>query len=83
MVCFAMFIVFQLLAAHNNTSEDIYTYVSSFSISLVFVAAIAGFVFSMKGFKESISVKKTIGLLWNAILILLLIGVVVANIKGF
>ncbi|MFT4611863.1 MAG: hypothetical protein ACJA1H_002216 [Glaciecola sp.] len=78
-----MFIVFQVLAARDNISEDTYTYASSFSISLVFVAVIAGFVYSMKGLKEPISVKKTIGLLVNAILMLLLLGVIVANVMDF
>ena len=82
-VCFGMCIVFQVLAVRDNISEDTYTYVSSFFVSLVFVAAIASFVFSIKGWKEPISVKKIIGLSVNALLILLLIAVIVANVINF
>jgi hypothetical protein len=78
-----MCIVFQVLAVRDNISEDTYTYVSSFFVSLVFVAAIASFVFSIKGLKEPISVKKIIGLSVNALLILLLIAVIVANVINF
>ncbi|MFD2917722.1 hypothetical protein [Psychroserpens luteus] len=80
-VCFLIFIVFQFLAGSDKISEETYTYASSFSISLVFVAGIAGFIYSMKGLKEPISVKKIIGLLVNSILILLLVGIIVASVK--
>ncbi|MEM5564853.1 hypothetical protein WNY78_07040 [Psychroserpens sp. AS72] len=80
-VSFLIFVLLQFLAASNNISEETYTYASSFSISVVFVAGIAGFIFSMKGWKEPISVKKIIGLLVNSILILLLVGIIVASIK--
>nr|WP_321225998.1 hypothetical protein [uncultured Psychroserpens sp.] len=79
-VCFLIFIVFQFLAASDKISEETYTYASTFSVSIIFVAAIAGFFYSMKGLKEPISVKKIIGLLVNAILILFLIGAIVFNI---
>ncbi|TXE20218.1 hypothetical protein ES692_00010 [Psychroserpens burtonensis] len=82
-VCFGVFIVFQVLAARDDISEETYTYASSFFVSLVFVAAIASFVSSIKGLKEPISVKKIIGLSVNALLILLLIAVIVANVMDF
>jgi len=82
-VSFAIFVLFQFLAASDRISEENYTYASSFVISIVFVAGIAGFIYSMKGLKEPISVKKIIGLFVNAILILLLIGVIVANVLDF
>jgi hypothetical protein len=56
-VCFLAFILFQVLAASNKISEETYTYASSFFVSLVIVATIAGFVYSMKGLEEPISVK--------------------------
>lgn len=70
-MCFLAFILFQGLAASNETPEETYTYASSFFVVLVIVATIAEFVYSMKGLKEPILVKKTIGLLVNAILIVL------------
>ena len=79
-VCFLIFIVFQVLAARDEISEETYTYASSLSISLVFIAGITGFIYSMKGLRESISAKKIIGLFVSAILILLLVGVIVANV---
>jgi hypothetical protein len=79
-VSFLIFVLFQFLAASNKISEDTYTYASSFSISVIFIASIAGFVNNMKGLREPNSIKKIIGLLVNSILILLLIGVIVANL---
>lgn len=70
-MCFLAFILFQVLTASNKISEETYTYASSFFVVLVIVATIAGFVYRMKGLKEPISVKKTIGLLVNAFLIVL------------
>lgn len=79
-VSFLIFVLFQFLAASDKISEETYTYASSFSVSVIFIAAIAGFVYSVKGWKEPLSVKKIIGLLVNSILIFLLIGVVIANV---
>lgn len=80
MVCFLIFVLFQFLAASNEISEDTYTYASSFTISIIFIAAIVGFINSIKGLKEPNSVKKIIALLVNVVLILLLVGVIVANV---
>ncbi|MFT5847553.1 MAG: hypothetical protein ACJARX_000608 [Psychroserpens sp.] len=74
-----IFIVFQVLAASDKISEETYTYASSFFVSLVIVATIARFVYSMKGLKEPISVRKMIGLMVNAILILLFTVVIVID----
>ena len=79
-VCFLIFVLFQFLAASNKISEETYTYASSFTISVIFIAAIAGFINSIKGLKEPSSVKKVIGLLVNAFIILLLIGAIAANV---
>nr|WP_321223559.1 hypothetical protein [uncultured Psychroserpens sp.] len=75
-----IFVLFQFLAANNNISEDIYTYASSFMLSIIFVAVIAGFIYSIKGLREPISVKKIIGLCVASIFTLILIGVVIANV---
>ncbi|WP_156115516.1 hypothetical protein [Psychroserpens sp. Hel_I_66] len=82
-VCLLLFILFQVLAASNKISEEIYTYVSGFSISVIFVSSIIGFIFSMKGLNEPFSVKKIIGLLVNSIFILLLIALITANTIDF
>jgi hypothetical protein len=74
-----IFIVFQVLAASDKISEETYTYASSFFVSLVIVATIARFVYSMKGLKEPILVRKMIGLMVNAILILLFTVVIVID----
>ncbi len=83
LVSFLLFLVFQLLAANNSISVDIYSNVSSFLIILIITTSILGFTFSIKGLKDPRSFKKAFGIIINSILCVLVVATVVSKLLGF
>ncbi|MBR9913731.1 MAG: hypothetical protein GYB32_02705 [Algicola sp.] len=75
-----IFISLHLLVANNILAIDVYTYLSSFVVVLVFVTTITGCVYSLRGLKDPYSLKKLLALVVNLLLMLLLIGTIVANL---
>ncbi|WP_299335091.1 hypothetical protein [uncultured Psychroserpens sp.] len=82
-VCFMLFLLFKVLAAREIISIDTYTYGGGFLMILVVIASLIGFFFSIRGLKDPNSMKKTIGIVVNAILIVLFVITTIVNAIDF
>lgn len=82
-VCFLLFLLFKALVAGEIVTVDTYTYGGGFLMILVIVASLIGFFYSMKGLKDPNSLKKTIGIIVNAVLIILFVVTTIVNAIDF
>lgn len=82
-VCFLVFLLLKGMTGAEYISIDTYTYVGGFMMILVVVASLIGFFYAMKSLKEPNSMKKTLALIINTILLVLFVVTTIVNIIDF